>query len=63
MRLSKEAINNKPKKPLSPYLAFRNEKMATYKDDSNKTEKIKADWTNLDNIIMADMYEKYYARY
>jgi hypothetical protein len=61
MSLSKEAMDNKPKKPLVPYYVFKNEKMAAYKDDDKKAEKIKAEWNAIDPKKKENIQEQYKA--
>jgi ferredoxin-NADP reductase len=54
MSLSKEAKDNKPKKPVNTYYVFRKEKLIAYKDDNDKLEKIKAEWDALDTSKKED---------
>jgi hypothetical protein len=46
--ISKEALSNRPKRPLSGYFKFRMEKLVEYKDDDDKIRKIKIGWNKLD---------------
>lgn len=60
MSLSKEALDNKPKKPLNAYFAFRLQKANEYKDVEKKGEKIKNDWENLDPKVKDKMQGKFH---
>lgn len=59
MTLSKEAEDNKPKKPLNAYFKFRGEKLIEFKDESDRTAKIKAEWEGLDPKVKTEMDDEY----
>jgi len=40
MSLSKKAINHQPKKPLNAYFVFKAERLALYKDEKHKNQKV-----------------------
>jgi len=60
MRLSKEAAENKPKKPLNVYFKFRSEKLALYKDEEGKVKKANKDWENIDPKLKEQMESKFH---
>lgn len=59
MSLNKEAMDNKPQKPLGPYLTFKQQKKAAYQDDPKRAEKIKAEWDGLDVKQKEAMQQQY----
>jgi hypothetical protein len=48
-------LKNKPKKPLNAYFKFRGDKMKQYKDEEGRTDKVKAEWENLDAKVKETM--------
>jgi len=60
MSLSKEAVDNKPKKPANAYFTFRAEKLALYKDDENRIQKAQQDWASIHPKLKKQMESKYH---
>jgi hypothetical protein len=46
--IPQEALNNRPKKPMSGYFRYRLDKLVEFKDDDDKMKKINAGWKILD---------------
>jgi hypothetical protein len=59
MALSKEAEDTKPKKPLNAYFKFRGEKLTDLKDETEKMDKIKVLWGELDPNVKEEMDNEY----
>jgi hypothetical protein len=41
-------LKHKPKRPQNAYFKFRAKRLAFYKDDEDKMEKVTNDWKNID---------------
>lgn len=58
-RITEDCLKNKPKKPLNAYFKFRGDKMKQYKDEEGRTDKVKAEWENLDAKVKETMDKQY----
>jgi hypothetical protein len=60
MVLSQEALANKPKRPLNAYFAFRTDRLKEMKDDPDRVQKAKDDWTSIDEKTKRNYEEKFH---
>ena len=59
MVLSKEAEQNRPRRPLNAYFTYRINKLKELADDSDRNDKIKKMWIDIDPKLKDNLEKQY----